>query len=483
MPKVKEPDQLIHDTRREDLKRLTLRAHQERLRYALRPFIDHKDIEQGAHHVKDEETALHRLNPNLAPTPKEAERIGLVKVKPPQPPLFENPADTSKFREMSNEQQRQAVLEFLHRWYQREPEGETLDDTLKQRVAAAYRIVREMARLRGFLRADQLLVEGLGSSSFDDETAALDDRWRVPKTIPTQPDAFASFLQNLDTRDAPAYSDVTQSFLHGQHLGPASRISFKATQEYRPPQDPALKEPTPPPRRVEFDGFALLPPSPPFFFTDRITGGIMGDYDPDADKLLGEYIRCLRLTANRLGVYEGTLVEPDAGIVGMELLTDPRTVRAAFPTPEMLIAWEIILVEEAMELVITQGRHKAQHSLRQTHGLRLHEALGLIRMAMSETVRRNLFNSEEEKAMMLMVLDDHRKRAREACDLRVELQNIKATVVVQGLARVAPEDSLSMFVNAVKSVAREREMAQNKELPALGTFAGNTVIDAPGDGD
>lgn len=476
MPKVKEQDQLTHDERREDLKRLTLQAHVERLRYAIRPFLDHKAIDAGSEHVKDEETALYRLSPNLAPTPDEAARIGLVKARPIEPPLFENPADSSKFREMPADQQRQVVMEFLHRWYQQDPEGETLDTSLRSRVAVAYRIVREMARLRGLIRADQLLVEALGSSSYDDETATLDDRWRVPVSIPTDPDRFNSFLKGLDTRDAPAYSDVIQSFTRGQRLGPGSRVSFRGTQE--PPKHIDGVE-QPPPPRAEFDGFALLPPSPPYFFTDRITGKVMGDYDPDSDRLLDEYIRCLRATAGRLGVYEGTLAHPDRGYEGMELLTDPRTVRAAFPTPEMLIAWEIVLVEEAMEFVITQGRHEAQKSLRTAHGLRTHEALGLIRMAMSETVRRNLFNSEEEKAMMLMVLDNHRHRAREACDLRVELQNIKATIVVQGLARVAPEDSLSMFVNAVKAVARERELPQgNRELPALGTFAGNEILPA-----
>ncbi len=479
MPKLKSHNQLIDEERRADLKRITLAAHQEKLRYAMRPFLDHKKIDDGCEHVKSEETALYRLQPNVAPNPDEALRIGLVKRKPIEPPLWENPADSSKFREMSEEQQRQAVMEFLCRWYEEAPEGETLDTSLRSRVACTYRIVREMARLRGLIRADQLLVEALGSSSYDDNTATLDDLWRVPVNIPTEPDRFSAFLKGLDTRDAPAYSDIIQSFTRGQRLGPGSRICFKVYK------DPQVSIETGhvvavPPDRVEYDGFALLPPSPPDFFTDRITGGVIGDYDPDKDRLLDEYIRCFRSTAGRLGVYEGTLAHPDQGYEGMELLIDPRTVRAAFPTPEMMIAWEILLVEEAMELVVTQGRHEAQKSLRIKHGLRTHEALGLIRMAMSETVRRNLFNSEEEKAMMLMVLENHRMRAREACDLRVELQNIKATIVVQGLARVAPEDSLSMFVSAVKAVARDRELTQKTgDLPALGTFAGNAIIDAP----
>jgi hypothetical protein len=117
--------------------------------------------------------------------------------------------------------------------------------------------------------------------------------------------------------------------------------------------------------------------------------------------------------------------------------------------PEILMAWETILLSEFLDSQLDFGVYEGQTEMRSKFGLSSSECkvLGdLARIAAPDIASDNL---ETKKALMELRIDKFIRRARQEDDLRAELQGLKLLAVVQGLNKAEPEDDIKGMIEVV----------------------------------
>lgn len=182
---------------------------------------------------------------------------------------------------------------------------------------------------------------------------------------------------------------------------------------------------------------------------------------PDNDRLLQRWLIIMTRLARKLHV-TGT----ESGRKGIRWLLDPETVREMWIKPEILMAWETILLSEFLDSQLDYGVYEGQTEMRQKFGLSASECkvLGdLARIAAPDIASDNL---ETKKALMELRIDKFIRRAREEPDLRAELQGLKLLAVVQGLNKAEPEDDIKGMIEVVAVESKrvnEEDEDDNKE--------------------
>lgn len=196
-----------------------------------------------------------------------------------------------------------------------------------------------------------------------------------------------------------------------------------------------------------------LPLQPPPKSTNR------KDYDAEKDRSLLRWCRIMGRLARKLNV--GATKE---GRRGLKWLLEPHTVRDMWIRPEILIAWENILLSEFLDAQIDKGVYEGQVALRLKFGLSAMEAkvLGdLARIAAPDIAQDNL---ETKKAMMELRIDKFMRRARREEDLRAELQALKLLATIQGLHKAEPEDDLKGMISVVAEVSEQADKEQIDDI-------------------
>jgi hypothetical protein len=152
----------------------------------------------------------------------------------------------------------------------------------------------------------------------------------------------------------------------------------------------------------------------------------------------------------------------ESGRKGIRWLLDPETVHEMWVKPEILMAWETILLSEFLDSQLDYGPFEGQVEMRSKFGLSTSECkvLGdLARIAAPDITSDNL---ETKKALMELRIDKFIRRARQEDDLRAELQGLKLLAVVQGLNKAEPEDDIKGMVEVV-AVESKRESEDEDE--------------------
>ena len=174
---------------------------------------------------------------------------------------------------------------------------------------------------------------------------------------------------------------------------------------------------------------SLLPPAPD-------PSWLNGDkdasyYDPSQDAALMDHLGLLARIANKLGI-ELT----KEGRYGLMPLLDPAMVRQAWPTPRELMAYENLILDEAVQAVLENGHFGALRHLREKHGFDQWEASSMLLLARrGMRGMRNGADSDGDKSMMVARLEDLAARCRTSLDLRAELMTYKALAIVQGITK------------------------------------------------
>ena len=296
------------------------------------------------------------------------------------------------------------------------------DDLLPWRLRVCYRFVREMARLRALVTDGDLLSE----------IESNVDHWMHP----------------LILKPAKLPRDISQALETIQIFAEAELLA-KEDQYSRPSFKPDVP-------RFTFPGIALLPPPVPDRFIDQ-NCQVSDDYDPYKDSALLLYIEALVSMSWYLKIEQGCKLDPQLGIIGTRGVFDPEVIRLIFPTRTQFMAWEELLIEETIDVLIEKGSVETQKYLKESHGLVSYEIAHLIKACKVLISRHNEFDPDEERALMALRIEDYIKRARDAVDLKAESFGLKQLSLINGLGKTDPEDANNdMFIEVARKVSSMR---------------------------
>lgn len=320
--------------------------------------------------------------------PNFAQALESETLRPVRPEDFYDLTNPPEKAEELTSPQRQTL--FRQAFFE---ESVTLEDLSPYRIRVAWRVVREMLRLRG-VHDDQTLAALAPSQQVVDPWQHL--RTDAPRRFCTGP--AGAVLPILDVAD-----------------------------------------------RLDPPGLPLLPPLAP--------AGASSDYrpgNPEHDPRLHLYVNAFSTIATYLGIREGSKTEPRLGRYGLLGLENPLTVRLTFPTRLQLVQYERILVQETLNHITQVGRLECERILYEKHGLVDDEIALLFRFAVQRARALTKTDADEDKSIVVLMLQDIIRRAREVGSIKNELAAIKQLSIVQSLAKIDPEDINADFEAIVK---------------------------------
>lgn len=197
---------------------------------------------------------------------------------------------------------------------------------------------------------------------------------------------------------------------------------------------------------------SILPPPPPEEWLNGDKDASF--YDPAADAPLCLHNETMMAVARRVG-----LAHTKIGAIGAGPLLDINICRQAWPKPREIMAYEAVMVDEAVESLLTHGHFGARRDLMQRLGLVEMEVASLMLLA-RRAMRgmRSGTDSDGDKATMVARLEDLAARCRQTLDLRAELMVYKTLATVQGITKTqGTEDDVDGMVDVVGEVIAEDE--------------------------
>lgn len=292
------------------------------------------------------------------------------------------------------------------------------EQTLPHRIRVAYRITRELARVKNLVEEDQTLAE------------ALTHNWLLPtelrRPLPGRAGVNAvsqgliaileSAMNDVDLYDQPCFfpmplSDETE------------------------------------PRLMGAGGLGLMPPEVPWRWRDKTSHEVREDYNPRRDPMLKKWTLAVGEIARYLRVVD---MPDDVGRLGLHGLDDVETTRVLWPSQLQLLYWEEVLINRTLERLTKKGIPAVRRGLREEEGMTHAESTVMVKLALALAREQTDTDVEEQRAIMILRLEDFLQRARDTLELKVELAGLKQLSIVQGLSKTDPEDTLSVFASIVK---------------------------------
>jgi hypothetical protein len=314
-----------------------------------------------------------------------------------------------------------------------EQEKDTLEDLLPMRVRVAWRITREMTRIRGLAMHDESLAVVLLGTGLNPDPWQVPDIWSEPSEREAR--------KNI-------WPEVIEAIRASECLEEDLSIHLWIANDSRKPAEGA--------ERKCFAGLALLPPPvPPRWRADD--GTIAPNYDPKDDEALGLFISISSDIAERLGVPRGSRFNSEQGRLGLMGLLDPTLIRLCWPTRTQILTWEAMLVEETLDLMVKTSVTELKKTLRDKYGFLPREILGLLRMASALAQDQLSGDREESRSIMVLRLEEYIRRSKDALDLSSEMKGLKQLGIVLGLGDSNFNDPMVEFINAVRMVGSERK--------------------------
>jgi hypothetical protein len=182
---------------------------------------------------------------------------------------------------------------------------------------------------------------------------------------------------------------------------------------------------------------------------------------PGKDRRLIRWLQLISRIVRQLN-----LVATDEGRRGLKWLLEPETVREMWIKPEILMAYESILLGEFLDEQLDKGVYEGQLVLRRKYGftkLEMQTFGDLSRTAAPDIITDAL---ETKKAMMELRIDKFMQRARQEGDMRAELQGLKLLAIIQGLNKIEPDDDLKGMVQIVAEISEKTEKKENHDEPS-----------------
>jgi hypothetical protein len=173
------------------------------------------------------------------------------------------------------------------------------------------------------------------------------------------------------------------------------------------------------------------------------------------------YFDVVRAIVRRLG-----LAETEDGRRGFIGMTDLSLYEECWPTLEEILAYENRLLHEVVSTIGAEGSLKARNDFMVKHNMRRWEMNNLFSLAVQGSVELMSGTLEEERAIMLLRLENFVQRCRteEGGDLRAELAALKLVADIQNLRKAKSADETSEMVDVVRAEVRKEEAEDKKEL-------------------
>ena len=312
-------------------------------------------------------------------------------------------------------------------------ESQSLADLLPQRVRVAWRLTRELGRLKGLVHPDEPLSSALIGDAKNADPWQIPEAWHEPAAKEARMDLWPEVIDAF--RASEGLDDDFQVHL------------WVAIDQYKPESGAEWRK---------YAGFGLIPPPVPPVWRDQ-TGEIARNYVPKDDPNLNLFLSVVSDLAERLQVPQGSRLDPDQGRLGLQGLLDPALIRLCWPTRTQIMTWEAMLIEETLDLVVKSSVSEAKKVLKDKYGLSQREIFGLLRMASSLAQEQTAGDREEGRAIMVLRLEEYIRRSKDALDLKAEMHGLKQLSIVLGLSDPQHNDPMLEFLSAVREVGAERK--------------------------
>lgn len=375
------------------------------------------------------------------------------------------------------------------------------DHTYAQRLIVAWRCTREASLLLGARDEAELLHE-MAPRANEDGAAYLSDYTDTPATASVWWHPVEKRKSGRTTR--PTYR-ATSHFREMERVPEAyCRRAWVRCPSYEPNPDPDARRQYVVPHPHEQPlrpGMTLQPPAtPPIAFEardspdDRYAAAVEHPmYDPATnDEAIKSWTTGMLMVAHDLGVAE----DIEQAFAVEQMLPDPcvaptglRFVRALWPSPEEIMAFEAGLLETITGMLTGQSTHAVREHFSKQLRLNRYELDGLIKAAKRAIFEGYRSDPEDERVLMVARLERMYEDARETMDMRSQIQIQKQLAIVLGLSQVAKDaefDDLMRIISDVSASRKDRlleapqthrELSEAEQVARLAA-PGEPILDA-----
>lgn len=172
------------------------------------------------------------------------------------------------------------------------------------------------------------------------------------------------------------------------------------------------------------------------------------------------WCRLIRTIAEDLTIGVGSMIYPDLGLHGLMPLTDPDTAVMAWPSREQIFMFEQILIEDCLAMLTTNSTGFVRAFLREHYGLTAPEISEALKLARREGVSYAESTVEEDRALMVLRLEEMFQAAQKAYDTRAGAQILKLQAQIQGIMKA---ESKNPFDDVIDTLGKVRD--KQRALP------------------
>lgn len=310
----------------------------------------------------------------------------------------------------------------------------TLSDTKGYRTRTAYRLIRQMARIRGLLEGFDMLQSSLNIAP-DENLIPL---WSMPVPL-------------IDTQFLTGNRGIRAVLNNVDSSG--ETITFNTARGLN-----------------TFSGSTTLPPPIPdrFYPRDlrenwsmRVQRKIPDGYEVKQDKPLILFCEAMTMLAEQLAVPRGAPEEPWAGEYGLAGLLNPYTARTAWPSRDELVLYEEELMLKVYDKACAVSQRATEIWLQQFFGLSRLEALDIVKTAIA--VGAIIYNqgTDEMRTLEIKRLDSLEDTCDLANDPRAKIAAKRLKFRAQGLTQREDSEGLSVLrdaaIDGIRSAEEEKE--------------------------
>ncbi len=298
----------------------------------------------------------------------------------------------------------------------------TLADTKGYRIRTAYRLIRQMMRVRGLLHTYEMCQNVLGLHIGNTGIS----QWVLPQKLVQT--GFITGMRGVRT--------ILQTIEDGK-----DRYTLLTASGYR-----------------GFKGSTTLPPpipdqlykekSPEGIWKARTERAVPPQYEARKDMPLILYCEAMTVLSEQVGIYQGAPMEPWSGEYGLAGLLNPTIARVAWPTRDELVMYEEELMLLIYDKLMQMSVRSTEQYMQDYFGYTRFEALDIVKTAKSVGPLLYTESSEVEKALILKQIDSIAEKCDLADDPRAELATIKLKAQLHGLTANEESDNMSELRNA-----------------------------------
>jgi len=164
--------------------------------------------------------------------------------------------------------------------------------------------------------------------------------------------------------------------------------------------------------------------------------------------------------ASRIGKYLPVMAGGKVQRHAWEWITHPQHIKHALPPFADLVWFEDQIIYSAQKELTRNGTHTVLNKLRETFGIDGIEGMNIVAIAYACVEQLVCTNREQNRAMMVLRLEDYIERARDNVipDLRAEIYALKQISMIQGLTKAEEDTSQQGIRDALARISDDRRL-------------------------